>query len=261
MTSYLSYLYCILIALASPLLAMSTAVTPGMTQYQFEQHLPGAMRKTSDTLWQRPATVQGLPGKWSYHFRDDLLSEYVFEAHSRELTAKRFAQWRSGANAIIAQLTRDMGPPTTITKGDQHFRDPAKDHHWGYDVVDAYWNRIKYGVRVKFTFFGGKGDYFFVTSQEVAPTAEWKNELAKIRASVQHHIETTSNIGKIRVGYIKETDHYALAEVHALDTVTDPATVWLRRSKGGDWVVIAGPTTALDTKRAGTLGIPKDLLY
>ena len=63
---------------------------------------------------------------------------------------------------LIKKYTDDYGKPFEYKAVDTTYRDPYKDHHWGYDVIYAKWKTDKIKFKIEFTFMGGKGEYHFL---------------------------------------------------------------------------------------------------
>lgn len=146
-------------------------LSPGMTIAQFKKACP--MLKPVDNA-QIPynETIHGLDGKWTFDFKDDKLSWIMYSFYIQEyenLNEKNFNKCLKATEKIIAHLTKLYGKPYKVEEGTKKFRDPGKDHHWGYDVTKAFWKTDKSEIKANFKFFGGKGEYFFVVNVEFMP--------------------------------------------------------------------------------------------
>lgn len=151
---------------------MKTGVYPGMTISEFRKIYPKVAPSVDTKQCQMEEKVNGLDGKWTFDFKDGKLAWITYDYYVQEhenLNEKNFNKCLKGAEKIISDLTKIYGKPTELENGTKKFRDPAKDHHWGYDVIQAKWKTDKYEVNSGFEFFGGKGQYFFVVDAHFEP--------------------------------------------------------------------------------------------
>ena len=114
--------------------------------------------------WMGEETLYGLKGAWHYTFKQGKLDWFSFSFYfnePEELTENNFKICLTATQKLIKEYTEKYGKPTNLTEGDLHFRDPFKEHHWGYDVLKATWLTPEMKFKIEFIFFGGKGDYFF----------------------------------------------------------------------------------------------------
>jgi len=114
----------------------------------------------SALILERPDTLYGIDGAWGYSFTDGKLEWIFFSKYIDEINKENFDKCLFAANELIKEYTKLYGKPDSVLKGNSKFRDPYKDHHWGYDVIEARWSNYKgMKAKVEFTFMGGKGEY------------------------------------------------------------------------------------------------------
>ena len=147
---------------------MDKKLFSGMTITQFKKACP-TLKPVDNSQIIYKETIRGLDGKWSFDFKDGKLSWFLYNFYVQEdkdVNEKNFNKCLKATEQIIADLTKLYGKPSEVEEGTKTFRDPYKDHHWGYDVTEALWKTKKGDIKAKFKFFGGKGEYFFVVSVE-----------------------------------------------------------------------------------------------
>ncbi|MFN8397997.1 MAG: hypothetical protein U0176_25495 [Bacteroidia bacterium] len=106
---------------------------------------------------------KGLSGGWHYEFEKGALKRWSFSHYGHEVNEAAFKQCLAAADAMVADCTKRLGKPDKLERDNTKFIDPAKKHHWGYKVLRATWSKPEgTDTEVRFEFFGGKGDYFFV---------------------------------------------------------------------------------------------------
>lgn len=146
---------------------MDDGIYPGMTVKEFKKIHPDLKLKDGGGQWTREAEIYGLKGKWAYQFKDGKLEWFLFDYYLQDykkLNEKNFKKCLGSTKKIMSDLTKLYGKPAKIEEGTTRFRDPSKDRHWGYDVIEGRWNTGKMKIKAKFKFFGGKGEYFFTVS-------------------------------------------------------------------------------------------------
>jgi len=110
-----------------------------------------------------------LEDEWTYFFSEGILESYIFSKYSRrdEVTEENFNKCLQATEKTIDAYTKKYGKPILVESEGKEFRDPAEDHHWGYDVLKAKWKTKDSWIVVEFDFFGGKAQYFFLVKIEV----------------------------------------------------------------------------------------------
>ncbi len=147
---------------------ISKKLYPGMSVTQFKKVCPKLSPKDTGQIY-LDETIHGLDGKWSFEFKDGKLAWTMYNFYIQkyeDLNEKNFNKCLKATEKIIADLTKLYGKPTDVEEGTKKFRDPAKDHHWGYEVIKATWKKENYEIKARFKFFGGKGEYFFLVNME-----------------------------------------------------------------------------------------------
>jgi hypothetical protein len=103
----------------------------------------------------------GLNGSWHFSFVESKLSGMSFSAHFQEqdeVNEKNFNKCLAATRKMISTYTELYGKPTELEEDTLAFKDPSSQRHWGYEVLKAEW---KNNIEVRFTFQGGKGQYYF----------------------------------------------------------------------------------------------------
>lgn len=147
---------------------LSKKLSPGMTIDQFKKTCPD-LKPVDNSQFSHEETLHGLNGKWTFDFKQGRLSWILFDYYIQkyeDLNEKNFNKCLKATEKIIADLTKLYGKPYEVEEGTKKFRDPGKDRHWGYDVIEAKWKSGGNEITAKFKFFGSKGEYFFVVSVE-----------------------------------------------------------------------------------------------
>lgn len=139
-------------------------IHPGNSFAQFKKDFPDA-RLDPHGQWQLPQMTNGLQGKWTFQFSQNLLTWVLYDIYVvDDISEKNFKLCLQTTNLIIDKISADYGKPHRLVRGDQNFKDPYKEKHWGYDVLEAEWQVLKTGIKTEFHFFGGKGEYMFIVS-------------------------------------------------------------------------------------------------
>jgi hypothetical protein len=113
--------------------------------------------------WGRDQQLYGLDGSWSYQFEDGKLTWIHFQKYKNEINETNFNMCLSATEKLIDDYTKLYDKPDTVIIGNKSFLDPIKNHHWGYDVMEARWkNTNGQKIKIEFTFMGGKGEYSFL---------------------------------------------------------------------------------------------------
>ncbi len=108
-------------------------------------------------------TIHGLADAWEYNFTDGKLKSMSFSKYIDVISEANFKKCLKATKEIIADYTLLYDAPDEETEGKQKFVDPYKEHHYGYDVLEARWkNASGQKIKIEFTFFGGKGEYHFI---------------------------------------------------------------------------------------------------
>lgn len=140
-------------------------VSVGMSLASFKTLHPGTDLRVSGEYRHRE-TVEGLPGEWTYAFRDKKLAWYVFNAYEDEISREKFDQCRAAADFLIERYRKLYGPPDRTTQGLTEFADPAAAAHTGYEVLSAEWQRPEESTSVRFSFIGDGLKYSFLVTVE-----------------------------------------------------------------------------------------------
>lgn len=109
-------------------------------------------------------TVFGLEGDWHYTFDEKTVKRLAFTAYSKEgeLNKEGFARFLKSCSDWVSSVSAKYGNPETRVTENPKFIDPAESPHWGYEVDNAKWILKDKEINLRFEFFGGKGDYFFI---------------------------------------------------------------------------------------------------
>jgi len=100
----------------------------------------------------------GLDGNWSYDFKNSKLDWLTWGHYAGKHDQTTFMNCLRATRGIIADYSKIYGSPT-ITTEDTKYRDPLNDHHNGYEVLKATWDKGTYTIEIAFDFMGGKGGY------------------------------------------------------------------------------------------------------
>ncbi len=79
-----------------------------------------------------------------------------------------------------------------------------------------------------------------------------------ILTQVLQYVPTNSAVQEIDAQIIAHQDTFAVVQVVPLNTITDPAYVYVEK-QGTNWTVIAGPGTAFSQELLENLGIPESI--
>ena len=136
----------------------------GMDMYLFKMVYPKVISANAPTdgQWGRVDTLYGLPGSWAYNFKDGKLDWCLWDLYIDSLSQINFDKCLAAAKALIKKYTANYGKPLEYKEVDTTYKDPYKQHHWGYDVIYAKWKTDKIKFKIEFTFLGGKGEYHFL---------------------------------------------------------------------------------------------------
>lgn len=154
-----------LIIFSSALFAQEkNRITIGMDMYLFKMIYPKVIPLNASTSgqWGRADTLYGLPGSWAYNFEEGKLAWCLWDVYIDSLSQSNFDKCFSAAKSLIKKYTTDYGKPNEYKLVDTTYKDPNKQHHWGYDVIYAKWETNKIKFKIEFTFMGGKGEYHFL---------------------------------------------------------------------------------------------------
>jgi hypothetical protein len=113
--------------------------------------------------------IHGLDGKWFFDFENDTLENYSYSKYFNEydeLTEENFKKCLEATEQLIKDYTNVYGEPTELIVGDTAYKDPSKEKHWGYDVIEARWINDQQKFKIDFQFSGGKGVYFYLVRIE-----------------------------------------------------------------------------------------------
>jgi len=139
-------------------------VSIGIDMYLFKMVYPKVIPANTPSTgqWGRVDTLYGLPGSWAYNFTDGKLDWCIWDKYIDSLSQANFDKCLAATKALIKKYTLDYGKPIEYKVVDTTYKDPYKQHHWGYDVIYAKWKTDKIKFKIEFTFLGGKGDYHFL---------------------------------------------------------------------------------------------------
>lgn len=103
-----------------------------------------------------------LNGDWVYNFKNGQLEWCIWDVYLDDITEKNFNLCLDATNNLISKYSKSYGPAIKTEEGNNQFRDPYIDHHWGYKVIDAYWESPRMKIHISFEFLGGKGEYKYL---------------------------------------------------------------------------------------------------
>lgn len=142
-------------------------VSIGMTLDEVKKIYPNAKAETYEktiTL-SVPVSFFGIDDFWGLRFENNKLNWIFFHKYTDEINEINFKKSLQATRKIIKEFTASFGKPDSSNIGDTLFKDPYKNKHWGYDVIEAYWKNHKgMKCKIEFTFMGGKGEYHFLVS-------------------------------------------------------------------------------------------------
>jgi len=110
--------------------------------------------------------IYEVKGNIYYNFKNGKLEWYGLSSYNDELTKENFDKCLTSTKSIIADFTKKYGKPVLIKHGKEYFVNPYEEHHWGYDVLKAYFLNDKEKIEVYFDFMGGKGQYSLLVKVE-----------------------------------------------------------------------------------------------
>lgn len=110
--------------------------------------------------------IYEIKGNVYYNFKNEILEWYGFSSYNDELTKENFDNCLSSTKSIINDFTKKYGKPLLIKHGKEYFVNPYDEHHWGYNVLKAYFLTDKEKIEVDFHFMGGKGEYSLLVKIE-----------------------------------------------------------------------------------------------
>lgn len=102
--------------------------------------------------------LMGMNGNWSYTFKNSKLDWLLWNHYAGKYDQTTFMNCLRATRGIIADYSKVYGSPTMVSD-DTKYRDPLKDHHNGYEVIKAVWDKGTYTIEISFDFMGGKGGY------------------------------------------------------------------------------------------------------
>lgn len=144
-----------------------TGVKIGMDEKQLLNVFPNLdySEYQGDKTYERADTIFGIADSWNYNFEEGKIDVIGFSHYVYEIDQENFTLCLNAAKSQISEYTELYGKPDELLINDTVFIDPYVEGHWGYDVIEARWNNYK-GMKicVRFDFFGGKGEYFYIFS-------------------------------------------------------------------------------------------------
>jgi hypothetical protein len=139
----------------------------GMTRIELLNLYPGAKETTASTIELHDAAYD-VPGVWTFSFRDEKLSWFVFNGYNTEINPDSFTQSLKTARTLIDTYTAILGLPGQLSKGIEVFKDPTVQRHQGYKVISAQWDTPKGKIVVDFSFLGEGNDYSFLVTLQAS---------------------------------------------------------------------------------------------
>jgi hypothetical protein len=133
---------------------------PGMHVKEFSQVIPELFPNGVgiNGQWSKDERLIGLSGDWAYQFKNSTLEWMMWNHYAGKYDQVTFNNMLRSVRGIIADYSKIYGTPKMVTDNAK-YRDPMKDHHYGYEVLKAYWDKGTYDIEIVFDFMGGKGDY------------------------------------------------------------------------------------------------------
>lgn len=127
-----------------------------------------------DGQWSEEAEYYGLKDEWTYFFREGKLESYAISFYSERegISADEFDRFLKAADQWVNSYKKEYGEPNEYVSENREFKDPYKEHHWGYQVLQSVWKLDDRTITVEFDFHGGKGEYFFVLEILIGKTEE-----------------------------------------------------------------------------------------
>lgn len=108
------------------------------------------------------------PGKWIFNFNDEVLTWFVFNSSSTDISRSNFDTYLKMAEGLITKYSQALGRSGRITRGILEFRDPALTRHQGYQVLNAIWEDGNSRVLINYSFIGEGNNYSFLVSLQVS---------------------------------------------------------------------------------------------
>jgi len=138
-------------------------ITIGMFINEFKQIYPiiESTKYQNTESFTRKETIYGIEGKWYYEFKNSKLTWFKFDKYINEINQENFNKCLKVIQEITAGFIKKHGKPIS-TSGNSKFRDPYKDHHWGYEVLKTVWKTDNMKIKVEFYFMGARGEYNFI---------------------------------------------------------------------------------------------------
>lgn len=115
----------------------------------------------------RNDSVFGLPGRWVYHFSENKLSWFVFNASQHDISRQSFEQYLKVAEELSRTYDSEYGKAIKVRKGIQDFKDPSEASHNGYMVQQSSWETPEGRRTVEFTFLGDHKNYSLLLTIQV----------------------------------------------------------------------------------------------
>jgi hypothetical protein len=133
---------------------------PGMHVIEFSKMIPELFPNGVgiNGQWGKDEKKVGLKGSWSYQFKNSTLDWMMWNYYAGKYDQTTFMNCLRSARGIIGDYAARYGMPKMVTDNPK-YRDPMKDHHWGYEVLKAVWDMGTYTIEIVFDFMGGKGQY------------------------------------------------------------------------------------------------------
>lgn len=115
--------------------------------------------------WAMDEKLIGLAGGWAYQFKNSTLDWMMWNHYAGKYDQTTFMNCLRSTRGIIADYSKIYGTPKMVTDNGK-YRDPMKDHHYGYEVLKAVWDKETYDIEIIFRFMGGKGQYNLLVKVE-----------------------------------------------------------------------------------------------
>ena len=140
---------------------------PGMSVNEFAKVIPELFPNGVGVSgqWGVDEKLMGLAGGWAFEFKSSYLDWAMWNYYAGKYDQTTFMNCLRSARGIIADYTKKYGTPKMVTDNPK-YRDPMKDHHWGYEVLKATWDKGTYDIEIVFDFMGGKGQYNLLVKVE-----------------------------------------------------------------------------------------------
>ncbi|KGE70802.1 hypothetical protein DC28_15040 [Spirochaeta lutea] len=145
----------------------TTDIYIGMSKAELLALYPRAKETTASTIELQDAAFD-VSGVWTFSFRDNKLSWFVFNGYNQDITSDSFTRTLKTAETLIDSYTAILGLPGQISRGISVFKDPRIQRHQGYQVISAQWNTPKGKIVVDFSFLGEGNDYSFLVTLQAS---------------------------------------------------------------------------------------------